>query len=95
MFPDRANIEFVEVAAPDSLLMRVWERGSGETYACGTGAAASVAAAVANGFCRAGEPVEVSLRGGALTITYTEEGVTMTGPAVTVFEGNIDLEEAF
>lgn len=95
IFPQRVNVEFVEVVDERHLRMRVWERGSGETYACGTGAAASVAAAVANGFCRAGEPVEVKLRGGALTITYTEEGVTMTGPAVKVFEGTIDLEEAF
>ena len=62
-----------------TLKMRVWERGSGETMACGTGACASVVAACLNGYCRKGRDVRVLLRGGELTIRYTDEGVLMTG----------------
>ncbi len=87
LFPDRVNTEFVRVIDRTHLQMRVWERGSGETLACGTGACASVSAAVANGFCSSGEPVTVSLRGGELVITYTEEQVVLQGGAVTVFRG--------
>jgi len=87
IFPEKVNTEFVRVIDRTNLQMRVWERGSGETFACGTGACASVVAAVENGFCDKGVPVTVHLIGGDLRIVYTDEGVTMSGEAVTVFEG--------
>ena len=70
--------------------MRVWERGSGETWACGTGACASAVASVLNGFCNKGEDIIVHLIGGDLTVNYTDECVMMTGPAKTVFDGEIE-----
>ncbi|MGN0591606.1 diaminopimelate epimerase [Ruminococcus sp.] len=92
IFPDRVNTEFIRVIDNHTLQMRVWERGSGETLACGTGACASVVAAVLNGYCPQGEPVLVQLRGGELTITYQADGtVMMTGPAAEVFQGEINL----
>lgn len=91
IFPERVNTEFVQLLDRTHLKMRVWERGSGETFACGTGACASVVAAVENGFCDKGAPVTVSLLGGDLKITYTDESVLMEGPAVTVFEGVCSL----
>ncbi|MCI8384851.1 MAG: diaminopimelate epimerase [Acutalibacter sp.] len=93
LFPDRVNTEFVQVLDSHTLKMRVWERGSGETMACGTGACACVAAAVENGFCPAGEDVTVKLRGGDLVINYTPQRVIMTGEAVRVFDGEIFVEE--
>ncbi|MCL2059509.1 MAG: diaminopimelate epimerase [Oscillospiraceae bacterium] len=91
MFPDRVNAEFVEVLGQNSLKARVWERGSGETQACGTGACAVVAAAVANGLCGIGADVSVRLPGGELIINYTDEAVYMTGDCVRVFEGAVDI----
>lgn len=91
LFPERVNTEFVRVLSPEHLRMRVWERGSGETLACGTGACASVVAATLNGYCREGTPVRVSLRGGDLSIVYNGQTVLMTGPANTVFEGTVEL----
>ena len=73
-----------------TLEMRVWERGSGETFACGTGSCASVVAAVLNGYCKKDEEITVKLLGGDLIIKYTNETVYMTGEAETVFEGEID-----
>ncbi|MDD6345310.1 MAG: diaminopimelate epimerase [Oscillospiraceae bacterium] len=91
IFPNRVNTEFVEVVDGHTLKMRVWERGSGETFACGTGACATVVAAVLNGFCKHDEEILVHLRGGDLRITYQSNGtVMMTGPATYVFEGTID-----
>ncbi|MFV0390530.1 MAG: diaminopimelate epimerase [Paludibacteraceae bacterium] len=86
-FPNRTNTEFVEVISPDLLRMRVWERGSGETQACGTGACASVVAAVLNGLSERKAMVE--LLGGNLEIEWnaTDNHVYLTGEAVTVFEG--------
>ncbi len=86
-FPDRVNTEFVHVIDRRNLEMRVWERGSGETLACGTGACAAAYAAWLCGRCDAA--VTVHLRGGDLEITYDQQANTMlmTGPAVTVFEG--------
>ena len=89
-FPDRVNSEFIRVIDRRHLQMRVWERGSGETWACGTGACAAVTAAVLNGFCPRDEDVTVHLRGGDLTIRYTEGAVYMTGRAVKVFDGGWD-----
>lgn len=89
LFPDRVNTEFIQVIDSHTLSMRVWERGSGETMACGTGACAAAAAAVQCGHCPAGEDIQVQLPGGSLTIRYTEERVLMTGEAVEVFQGVI------
>ena len=90
-FPGGVNVEFVQVISPTEIRMRVWERGSGVTMACGTGACASTAAAVAKGFCPPGTPITVRLDGGPLEITVAEGGeVTMTGPAETVYEGECD-----
>ena len=88
IFPERVNTEFVKVVGRNVLKMRVWERGSGETMACGTGACAAVAAAVARGMFARGEDVKVLLRGGELTINVGET-VYMTGEAVEVFEGEV------
>ena len=87
LFPQRTNVEFVEILSPDSLKMRVWERGTGETMACGTGACASLVAAVLNGKSR--RQATLHLQGGDLQIEWNEKDnhVYMTGDAVTVFEG--------
>lgn len=90
IFPEQVNTEFVRVIDRTHLEMRVWERGSGETFACGTGACASVVAAVENGFCDKSSPVTVHLLGGDLEITYTDECVVMNGPAKTSFWGICD-----
>lgn len=88
LFPHRANIEFVHPVDVRTLEMRVWERGSGETLACGTGACASVAAAVLLGRCPADVPITVHMRGGALTIVCTSDlHLKMTGDAVRVYDG--------
>ena len=76
-----------KVIDENTLKMRVWERGSGETWACGTGACAAVVAAVLNGFCAKDKDITVLLRGGTLKIRYTDEAVYLTGDAVTVFSG--------
>ena len=95
IFPDRVNTEFVRVIDRQTLQMRVWERGSGETFACGTGACATVVAAVVNGICQAGEPVTVKLRGGDLKIVCQEDmRVFMTGSATKVYEGVYDYENS-
>ena len=90
-FPERINTEFVKVIDDRTLKMRVWERGSGETWACGTGACATVVAACENGYCKKGEDITVHLRGGDLIINYTDERVLMTGPATKVFDGEIEV----
>ncbi len=87
MFPDRVNTEFVRVLDRHNVEMRVWERGSGETLACGTGACATAVACFLNGLTD--RNVTVHLLGGALDIEVTEDTVFMTGPATTVFEGEI------
>jgi diaminopimelate epimerase len=92
-FPTRVNTEFIRVDAPDRLRMRVWERGSGETWACGTGACAAVVAGVLTGRCD--RRTTVVLNGGDLEIEYREdETVLMTGPTVEVFTTTIDVEVA-
>ena len=75
--------------------MRVWERGSGETWACGTGACAAAAAAVRNGFCSMEDEITVKLRGGDLKIKVTGNTVYMTGKAETAFEGFVEAESEF
>lgn len=91
IFPERVNTEFVQVVDRKNINMRVWERGSGETLACGTGACASVIACILNGLTE--DEVTVALLGGNLKIRYDrlKDTVYMTGPAVTVFEGEIKL----
>ena len=91
MFPERINTEFIRVMDDHTLQMRVWERGSGETLACGTGACSAAVAAVLNGYCPKGEDITIHLIGGDLNICYTDEAVFLTGPATTVFEGSIEL----
>ena len=92
-FPDRINTEFVQVLDEHTVKMRVWERGSGETLACGTGACAVAVASILNGHVSPDTPVTVKLLGGDLQIFWnrSENLVYMTGPAVTVFDGQIDL----
>ncbi|MDE6586472.1 MAG: diaminopimelate epimerase [Clostridia bacterium] len=90
-FPDGINTEFVKVTGENELKMRVWERGSGETLACGTGACAAAVAAVLNGLCRADKPITVHLSGGDLTIEISDDRVYMTGGATLVFTGEVDL----
>lgn len=90
-FPGGVNAEFVHVSGDQTLRMRVWERGSGVTMACGTGACAAAAAAVRKGLCRKGVPVTVLLDGGRLEILVPgpDNAVRMTGPAETVYEGEV------
>ena len=91
-FPERINTEFVEVVDPTHLKMRVWERGSGETWACGTGTCATVAALTEQGLCPAGEDIHVQLRGGELVIRILPgRKMLMTGPAETVCEGTTQV----
>ena len=92
-FPDRINTEFVKVIDRHTLQMRVWERGSGETLACGTGACAVAVASTLNGLVDEDRPVTIKLLGGDLQILWNrqENLVYMTGPATTVFDGEIDL----
>ena len=92
-FPRRANIEFIELVDKNNIKMRVWERGAGETLACGTGACASVVACALNGYIE--NEANVELLGGTLKIRWDKENnhMYMTGPATTVFEGEIDYKE--
>lgn len=88
-FPQKINVEFIEIVNKNHIKMRVWERGSGETLACGTGACASVVAGIINNLIE--RKVVVELLGGSLEIEWNKEDnhIYMTGPAVTVFEGNL------
>ena len=90
LFPERVNTEFVKVIGKNALKMRVWERGSGETMACGTGACAAAAAACACGKCDAAQDILVKLRGGDLVI-HVGETVFMTGEAEEVFSGEVEI----
>ena len=93
IFPDRVNTEFIKVIDGKTLQMRVWERGSGETYACGTGTCAAVVAACLNGICERDTDVTVHLVGGDLVIRYCQDGtVFMTGKAETAYEGVFEYE---
>ena len=91
LFPARVNAEFVRVVDRNTLKMRVWERGNGETLACGTGACAAVVAAVENGYCAMGEDVTVRVPGGTLVVNYTPEAVYLTGNAKLVYSGSITI----
>jgi diaminopimelate epimerase len=90
-FPRRVNAGFMEVKNPHQIALRVWERGSGETLACGTGACAAVVAGIQRGLLQS--PVNVSTRGGELTIAWEGGRVYLTGPAATVFEGEIEISD--
>ena len=90
MFPDGVNVEFVSVISDNEIRMRVWERGSGVTMACGTGACASAVASIKKGYCRYDESVFVTLDGGVLEINVSQDGsVIMKGPAEIVYNGEI------
>ncbi len=91
LFPERVNVGFVEVIDSRTLKARIWERGSGETMACGTGTCAAVVAATLNGFCPKGQDIRVILKGGELKINYTDERVIMTGEAVKIFDGEVEV----
>ncbi|MBR1812148.1 MAG: diaminopimelate epimerase [Clostridia bacterium] len=92
-FPDRINTEFIHIINDKELDMRVWERGSGETLACGTGTCAAVVASILNGYCKQDTDIKVNLLGGVLYINWSsaDNNVYMTGPAETVFTGEYDL----
>ena len=90
LFPERINTEFVRVVNETTLKMRVWERGNGETQACGTGACAAVICAVENGYCNKGENITVKVKGGDLIVNYTDEKVTLTGDCSLVYKGEIE-----
>ena len=93
-FPEQINTEFVQVVDEQHLIMRVWERGSGETYACGTGTCATVSALVEEGVCPRDADVTVKLLGGELVIRVCSDGsLLMVGPAVTVFEGTAKVKD--
>lgn len=87
IFPNGVNTEFVRVVNESTLKMRVWERGSGETMACGTGACAAAVAAVIRGFCKKGSDITVKVRGGDLIVNYTDDRVILTGDAKLVYNG--------
>lgn len=91
LFPNRVNTEFIRVIDDHTLQMRVWERGSGETFACGTGACAAAVASVLNGYCKREQEILIHLRGGDLRIIYhNDESVTMIGPVTFIFEGKME-----
>ena len=91
IFPKRVNTEFVRVVNETTLKMRVWERGNGETLACGTGACAAVVAAVENGFCKKNTDITVKLRGGDLIVNYTDNGILLTGSTRMIFDGVVEF----
>jgi len=92
LFPERVNVSFAQIVDKNDIVMRVWERGIGETAACGTGACAVAVAAVENGFCTRGADIDVRLPGGTLVVRYQEDGkVWLTGDANTDFTGTIEI----
>ena len=91
MFPERVNVGFVEVIDDHTLKARIWERGSGETMACGTGTCAAVVAATLNGYCEKGRDIRVILKGGELKIHYTDDRVLMTGKAEKIYDGVVEV----
>lgn len=92
IFPDRVNTEFVQKITDNHYRIRIWERGSDETFACGSGACAAAVAACLNGHSKKGEDILIQSPGGSLVINYTDETVRMTGPAETVFEGVMEID---
>ena len=91
-FPQKTNVEFIRVANESTVKMRVWERGNGETWACGTGAAAAAVACVLNGLCKADTDITVKLKGGDLIVRYASDGsVTLTGNVEKIYEGTVEF----
>ncbi|MBR4955102.1 MAG: diaminopimelate epimerase [Clostridia bacterium] len=90
VFPEGVNTEFIRVVNRNTVKMRVWERGNGETTACGTGACAAVVAAVENGYLDKCKDITVKLRGGDVTVNYDGERVLLTGDAVLVYDGQAE-----
>ena len=90
LFPERVNTEFIKILDESTMQMRVWERGSGETWACGTGACAAVIAAVENGYCSKDEDITLKVKGGDLIVNYSDNGVTLTGDCNLVYKGEIE-----
>ncbi len=91
IFPERTNVEFIKVVDRNNVMMRVWERGAGETLACGTGTCAAVVASNLQGYVD--DFVKVNVPGGIVEINYSGKDVIMTGEAAVVFEGNFNLEK--
>ncbi len=91
LFPQRVNVGFAEVIDSTTLKVRIWERGNGETMACGTGTCAAVVAATLNGHCEKGRDIRVILKGGELTVNYTDERVLMTGDTTKVYDGVVEV----
>ena len=91
VFPERINTEFVRVVGPNELKMRTWERGNGETPACGTGACAAVVAAVLNGYCKMNENITVEVRGGKLSVMYDGKDVYLSGTTEMCFSGEVEI----
>lgn len=91
-FPAKTNVEFIRVVNESTIKMRVWERGNGETWACGTGAAAAAVACVLNGYCKADTEITVKVKGGDLFVNYRSDGtVILTGNVVKVYEGKVEF----
>ena len=92
-FPDRTNVEFAQITGNNTIRMRVWERGSGITFACGTGACATAVAAINKGLVSKDSPVIINMDGGSLSIEWKNKTnqVIMTGEATHVFDGEINL----
>ena len=91
IFPERTNTEFVRVVNENTLKMRVYERGNGETYACGSGACAAVVAATELGYLKKGRDVTVKVKGGDLTVNYSDDGLTLSGDTVLVYKGEFEF----
>ncbi|HHX72681.1 MAG TPA: carbamoyl-phosphate synthase large subunit, partial [Clostridiales bacterium] len=91
IFPERTNVAFVQVVSKNTLKVRIWERGSGESMASGTGACAAAVAAAELGYCEKGGNINVRLKGGTMLVQYTDEAVYMTGDAVKAFEGTVEV----
>ena len=91
IFPNRANVEFAKIVEDNTLKIRTWDRGCGETLSSGSGACAAVVASVLNGYFKKNEDITVIQKGGEVVVRYTDEGVLLKSTAVKVFDGEISL----
>ena len=91
LFPKQVNLTFARVVNQNTIKMRTFERGNGETLACGTGACAAVVSAVENGFCKKGDDITVKVPGGDLIVNYSDEKIVLTGNAELVYEGETEF----